>query len=53
VIDQLEKHRRKRLWLNQETYAGVFMARLIETTGNFRAASVLTIFDPSIFPVQA
>lgn len=40
MIDELEKHRRKRLWINKETYAGIFVARLIETTGNFRAASV-------------
>jgi uncharacterized protein Veg len=49
----MEKHRRKRLWLNKETYAGIFVARLIETTGNFRAASVPAIFDPSVSPVQA
>jgi hypothetical protein len=53
VIDELEKHRRKRLWLSKETYAGIFMARLIETTRNFRAASVPAIFDPSVSPVQA
>jgi hypothetical protein len=53
VIDELEKHGRKRLWLNKETYAGIFVARIIETTGNLRAASVPAIFDPTISPVQA
>jgi len=52
VIDELEKPRRKTLWLNQETYAVIFVVRLIETTGNFRAVGVPAIFDPSTSPVQ-
>jgi uncharacterized protein Veg len=48
-----KKNRRKRLWFNKETYAGIFVARLIETTGNFRAASAPAIFDASISPFQA
>jgi hypothetical protein len=40
------------LWLNKEAYAGIFVARLIEAKGNFRAASEPAIFDPSIYPVQ-
>lgn len=52
AIDELEKTQRRRLWHNEGTYADIFEARLIESKGNFRAASVSAIFDPSISPFQ-